>query len=668
MTAARPRPRRVLPAVAAVAIVATVLAGGGMAKRKTAPHVGQVLDWSNRHVLYPQGASLRALAVGERDPRAYWNYLRLIQAANRATPASYEATREPDAVLGRDLRDSARSREAPVILAPRRPPMRPILPVRPPNPEVDWSIALAGAGTAANMFPAKYSFDVNATPDCTGDFVVFAVNANATAARANIVALNNLYSGTTSTSCGTNQAASVLWAYDAGTGTSRIRTSPIISLDGTKVAFIDGNNPAVFHVLTPTAGQGTITVPATPTPAQIADVTLTTGADSNGSPFVDYYGDVAYVATNNGRIFKITGVFNGTPALAGAPWPLTAGATTLTEPVIDFGTGNIFVGSANGRLYGFTPAGVAIPGSPVIIGSGLANGGITDAPLVDVVNGLIYVATGDNAAQVNAVVAQTRTSTFATVSTAAIGNTNAAVIHAGAFNDAYFNVTTNMTGTTSEWFLYECGVSTGALTNPVLYRLGFNAARQINAAVDATSVSLSANNGEVCSPITEFKNGVDRLFLSLLTSAQVEFFDVSTTTTPTLGGTGAVSPVPQTGGTSGIIVDNSNSLPQASSIYFTRLATGTCFTANVVAAPNGATETGNVVTITTTTAHGFGVGESVTLAGVLVGYNGAHVVTSVPSPTKFTYTSATTGLANDGGGTATASGFCAVKLTQGGLQ
>jgi len=432
------------------------------------------------------------------------------------------------------------------------------------------------------MYPAKFSFDVNATPDCTNDYVVFPINRAPSATQANIAAFNNLYSGATSTSCAALTAATVTWAYQVGT--TRLRSSPELSLDGTKVAFMDGANPAVFHVLTPTAGQGTVTAPATPTAGQIVNVPLTTGADSDSSPFVDYFNDVAYVGTNNGRLFKITGVFEGTPALAGAPWPLHPATTMLTGPVIDFGTGNIFVGGADGNLYGFTSAGAAIPNSPLVVGSGGANGGIIDSPVVDVVNGLLFVTSGEEPTLTNAVVVEASTSSFAAanVNVANIGN-NAARLHAGTFNDAYFHVATNMTGTTSEWFFYVCGVAGGAGTNPVLYRVGFNSTpRKMNTTADATTVTLSANGGEQCSPITELKNGVDRIFLGLLTTAQVEFFDISTTTTPTLGGTGAVAPVAEAGGTSGIIVDNVSAIAQASSIYFSTLGNSpTCAVAGV---------------------------------------------------------------------------------------
>jgi hypothetical protein len=514
----------------ALFLLATLLAGSeaGSTKRTLAERMGQVVDWSTRHVLYPQGASLTALALSERDPRAYWNYLRIVMAANAARAQAAAAP-------GRQSKKSQAS-------------------------QTDWSVSLGAAGLAPNMFPAKFSFNVNAAPNCADDYVVFTINTAPTASQANIAAFNNLYSGAGGLCGGTPTS---LWAYQVST--VALRTSPVLSLDGTKVAFVDGANPAVFHVLTPTAGEGTVGGPNTPTAGEIVNVRLTTGADTNSSPFIDYANDVAYVGTNNGRIFKITGVFKGFPTLAGAPWPLLAGTSQLTEPVVDFGTGNIFVGSANGNLYGFTPAGAAVASSPLLVGDGLTNGGIKDAPTVDVVNGLLYAATGGNGARTNAVLIQTSTSSFATVRTANIGPADVAPIHDGQFNDAYFSAGVNNIGTTSEWFFYVCGVN--ASNAPVLNRVGFSASRQMNTTVDATSISLSGNAREQCSPLTEFKNGVDRLFLSLRTLHVVEAFDISTSTTPTT----SAGPLTEAGGTSGIIVDNTSAAIQASSIYFSTL-------------------------------------------------------------------------------------------------
>src|SRR5882724_8413272 len=72
----------------------------------------------------------------------------------------------------------------------------------------------------------------------------------------------------------------------------------------------------------------------------------------------------------------------------------------------------------------------------------------------------------------------------------------------------------------------------------------------------------------------------------------------------------------------------------------------------IVASPSGASENGFLVTITTGSAHGLSVGQTVTVAGVGVSaYNGTFPVVSVLSTTQFTYISGATGLPNSGGGT-----------------
>jgi hypothetical protein len=59
---------------------------------------------------------------------------------------------------------------------------------------------------------------------------------------------------------------------------------------------------------------------------------------------------------------------------------------------------------------------------------------------------------------------------------------------------------------------------------------------------------------------------------------------------------------------------------------------------------SSASESGNTVTITTTGANTFVVGQRVTIAGVGTGYNGTFIITSV-NGNSFTYTSASSGLA-----------------------
>ncbi len=46
------------------------------------------------------------------------------------------------------------------------------------------------------MYPAKFTFDVTQTPSCANDYVVFPIAAQGSATQPNLVAFNNLYSGT----------------------------------------------------------------------------------------------------------------------------------------------------------------------------------------------------------------------------------------------------------------------------------------------------------------------------------------------------------------------------------------------------------------------------------------------------------------------------------------
>src|SRR2546428_12471370 len=59
----------------------------------------------------------------------------------------------------------------------------------------DWSITLGRAGTAGAMYPAKFTFDINSTPSCANDYVVFPANQSPNATHENLEAFNNLYRG-----------------------------------------------------------------------------------------------------------------------------------------------------------------------------------------------------------------------------------------------------------------------------------------------------------------------------------------------------------------------------------------------------------------------------------------------------------------------------------------
>jgi hypothetical protein len=151
-----------------------------------------------------------------------------------------------------------------------------------------------------------------------------------------------------------------------------------------------------------------------------------------------------------------------------------------------------------------------------------------------------------------------------------------------AFNTSYFS-----SSTPSTWAILSCGYdSTGTLT--VLYDVGFTSARLMNTTTPGASGQFSlASDVEVCSPLTGFTNvnlgppfpPTDWLFLGL-SSGTVSNFDLNGTTGSGFAAGFSVFTTPYSvaGGSSGIIPDNESTATQASSIYFSSLASGTCTT------------------------------------------------------------------------------------------
>jgi len=229
-----------------------------------------------------------------------------------------------------------------------------------PRQAIDWSVSLGTGNVAPNMYPAKFIFNLNSNPDCANDYAVFGLNvAGVTGGQANLVGINQLYSGTAPTGlCGTTPH--VNWAYN-GTAAAggRVLTSPQISPNGDKIAYVESTAGAsIFHVLTWKAGEGTsATAAASPTAmgtctastSCLVSVAYSVGSTTTlASPWVDYASDKAYVASDNGNIYRLSCAF--TCALNTAPtvdWTFalpvagTGGASALPNgPVTDRSTTN----------------------------------------------------------------------------------------------------------------------------------------------------------------------------------------------------------------------------------------------------------------------------------------------------------------------------------------
>lgn len=469
----------------------------------------------------------------------------------------------------------------------------------------EWAIALSlltGFGVPADMYPAKFTFAPIGTPDCNNDFVVFPINGPGSAAQANIVGVNGLYSSDCSL-LGL-PVSNVLFAYNVGTGS--VLTSPVLSLNGAKVAFVESiAGGSRFHVLTldkrgslltcpillgPCNGTG-YAAPAVPGVDNVAvDVPITMNGgvnDSDSSPYIDYDNDFAYVGDDSGRLHKFTGVFNGTPTeVTTAPWPLTVitGTTNLrlTGPVFDSKSQKIFIaGRDNGVLYCVTIAGVPCSTPSVAVGSG-----IQDTPIVDSTNQTVFVVT-NNSTSTASIVFQANTSLGNTVTTT-IG-LNGTDLYNGTFDNAYY--TNPATG-----HFYACGnLSTSA--TPTLYRIGFATGGKMNATNDGSTFQLVASGhtgtGTDCSPISEiFNSGTsqDLIFLSvrnfgfttgtnncsvLLVGASPCLMSFNVTTGFPTAAAATATALLGPAGTSGIVIDNVSTVSGASQIYFGNLQAST---------------------------------------------------------------------------------------------
>jgi hypothetical protein len=448
------------------------------------------------------------------------------------------------------------------------------------RPHRDWSVSLGSGHIEFGQFPAKWNTDPTATPSCTTDYVIYALNvAGVTGGQPSIVGLNNLFAGGANPLCNGNQP-NFLFSYNTTTITGGvIRTSPVLSLDGKKVAFIEtqipnGPKTSVLHVLNvPTSGTQVTANPSVLPPAG-AMTSLTIGGSSNfrSSPWVDYASDTLYVGLDDGRLYKVTGVFKGTPTLAGAPWPITINLnSSLGSPVLDNVTGNLFIGALNGRLYTVnvnTPAGV----STIQVGrAGATNPGLYDAPIFDATAGTVFaitsndnVSNGSSVVQVNASAPHNIVTRVSIGLGSSTGPGNSVNLWDGDFDNAYFN--NPATG-----HMLVCG--TGAAdTTPHRYLLGFNGAGVLQ---PGSSVQISTNTMARCGPITEFFN-------SNIAGGTDFFFWGVTRNCPAFGTNGCVmalangstlTSAQEPAGTSGIVIDNTYvAKTGGSSIYFSTQA------------------------------------------------------------------------------------------------
>lgn len=511
---------------------------------------GLVHDWSSHHVVYTGLTEQNVAAQAVRDPRVWMSWLR----------HSNGALRGPHPGSGSK------------------------------HVHVDWSASLGGSGARmpSGAMAAKFSFDLNAVPSCNADFAAYGLAVPGSGTQANVIAFNNLYSSGVAGGGGLCDAfnagqPTVLFAFNAGS--TAVTGSLSLSLDGHKLAFAGSpGGHATFYVLTWGTGGGSATTPLTPDPncinSCLRSVTLGSAADTSSTAYVDYSGDAAYVGDDSGKIWKINGVFNGTPTLATADpnWPTsgffqTGTAGHLLSPVAAFG--RIYVTDAAGSLHVITAGRTPTEVVATLDATGAA-GQAFDGPIVSVNNtGATVFAFGQDSLS-SPVVLQTDAGGTVLQRVSLLGDGSGPTWN-GTFDNTYFTDPT--TG-----FLYVCATNSnsqgGAVpVGAILYRIPFNGATTMATTADTSAngtIAVSKQTNAPCSPLTEIFNPniaahPDSLFVQLSGHCDaggngcVHSYDLSTAAITFANSVTETSVLPGT--SSAITVDNISTAAQASSIY-----------------------------------------------------------------------------------------------------
>jgi hypothetical protein len=217
------------------------------------PPVHLPTDWSHRHLLFSPPTSMAQAWKLQTEPR-YWHQWYRHHAADRQSTDSRPKEPEPD---GDNDGEDEEDRD-PHGSHKHRNQLHP-----------DWSMSLSVAGTAGDeMFPAKFSFDVNATPSCANDFVAFnssvtpgAKDASATGDFSNSTATNG------QTAIITNGGSSETLTASGAPSTGTITVSSVPNAGDTVTV---GATTYTFD----TSATGTITLSSVPNVADTVTVGL----------------------------------------------------------------------------------------------------------------------------------------------------------------------------------------------------------------------------------------------------------------------------------------------------------------------------------------------------------------------------------------------------------
>jgi hypothetical protein len=464
--------------ISLVAMTATLMAGPA-SKPPVATGSPLPTDWSHQHMIFSHPRTPEQAARVSKDIRYNLQLQRLNARRSIEVPIDEESLIASPSSLHHARRRGRRMHR-------------------------DWSTDLGPLATAgAAHFPAKFSFSAsiaNCGLATSPDFIVFNTGVLGSGTQATIAAFTNLYNG-----CGGPVPAN-FWGYDTG---GAVLTSPVLSLDGTQVAFTQTGTPNAQLVLLKWAKFiGSVQAPMAPTlvlasayPTCTAPCMTTfalSGSDTNSSVYYDYGNDMAWVGDDSGKLHQYTNLFN-VSLLGTAPaevttggWPASVSGTPLTSAVHDDSTDDTFVGDKGGFLYSVSSAGAAAKSSQLDFGTGL-----TEGPVIDSSIGSVYVFSSSDGAgsaavfQLSTGFAGGATGTEAKIGASSTGTTPQ---FNGGFDHDYI-LSANSTGN-----MWVCGNPGG---EPTLYQVSVTAG--VVGAVKAGPV-LSTTTETPCSPVTEVYN------------------------------------------------------------------------------------------------------------------------------------------------------------------
>jgi hypothetical protein len=460
-----------------------------------------------------------------------------------------------------------------------------------------------------DIFPAKYSFTTpttagNCDSAATPDYVVYPTGLTGSSTQPNIIAYDNIYS-----SCSTSSVPfpNVYWQFNTG---GLVSTSPVLSLDGKQVAFVQLSGGVAQLVLLKWSEDSALQSPAVETAAANYNsctgpcyyaITFSATAKFNGgtggtstpstptdtysSPFYDYTNDAIYVGEDNGYLHKFSPVFKSAPAEVTSSWPVQVAVAPLNSPVEDEANGLVFEGGAvfasdSSAFYHSIPI---AGGSATAHKTSLAETGTDGNPMffdgavLDSSSQTLYTFVNDDGAGTPSAAVWQLNETFSSVVEAKIGQGGYA-----AGDPTYSGTFDNIYETTGKGNLYVCGRASGS-QEPELWKVNINGTTLTPTAIDALTTATAQ-----CSPVTEFENGsTDYIFLSVTGSSNTSSpvscpsnstgclmsFNVSTALS---AGASTSSRTSVAGGTGGIVIDNQSSTTGNSQIYFFPLAATSC--------------------------------------------------------------------------------------------